>query len=182
MSQPVIVLIGPPGSGKTTVGAALAERLGWPLVDTDSLVEATTGRSVPDIFVGEGEAAFRTYERAAVRLALGVDPDEGGRLGTAPDAAGRVVALGGGAAMDEATQKLLDPARTVFLDVSDAEGVRRVGLSGPRPLLAVSPRAQWRAQMAVRRPVYERLASLHLLTDGRAPSELAAAIAATLAA
>jgi len=170
-----IVLIGPPGSGKSTVGRLLAKSLEWIFVDTDVVIEAAAAMSVAEIFLAESESGFRARERAVVARVLA------GKVGR-PAPREIVVALGGGAAIDPtAAPLLLDPARlTVFLDVSMGEGVRRVGLSGPRPLLAVSPRAQWRAQMAVRRPVYTRLADATLPTDGRTARQIAADIGSLL--
>jgi shikimate kinase len=166
----MIVLIGPPGAGKTTVGRLLAASMGWEFIDTDQLIEDDAGASVPQIFLSEGEAGFRRREAAAVRAALGSADDASAGRG------GRVVALGGGAPMDPASAALLDGSMTVFLDVSAAEGVRRTGLSGPRPLLADSPRARWRSLMAERRPVYARLAGVTVTTDGLPPRQIAAEI------
>jgi shikimate kinase len=160
----VIVLIGPPGAGKTRIGQTLGARLGWPFVDTDHMVAARAGMEIAEIFAVHGEPAFRMWEREAVRNSIG---------GGAP----RVVALGGGAPMDPATASLLAGQFTVFLDVSDAVGVRRVGLSGARPLLAASPRARWRELMAQRRPTYTRLATSVVATDTEGPAGIAERIA-----
>lgn len=160
-----IVLIGPPGAGKSTVGAIVAERLGLELVDTDTEVERSTGRSIPDIFVDDGEATFRELEREAVVAALG--------------RADSVVVLGGGAPMDPRTEADLlgIEAPVVFLDVSLAAVGPRVGLTTSRPLLIQSPRAQWKALMDTRRPVYQRIASHIVETDRRTPDEVALAVA-----
>ncbi|MCU1431897.1 MAG: Shikimate kinase [Actinotalea sp.] len=169
---PRVVLVGPPGSGKSTVSRSLAHRLGMTARDTDADVEALTGRSISDIFVEDGEARFRELERAAVAAALA--EHEG------------VLALGGGAVMDPLTeQALLDYAEVggvvVFLDVSLAQAAPRVGFNTARPLLLGNPRAQWQALMEARRPVYSRVATLHVQTDHLRPTQVAAQIAETLA-
>ncbi|HQY33845.1 MAG TPA: shikimate kinase [Actinotalea sp.] len=170
---PVVVLVGPPGSGKSTVARALAVRLGLTSRDTDEDVERTAGRSISDIFVQDGEPAFRALERDAVAAALAAHRG--------------VLALGGGAVLDPATQAAL--ARYVegggavaFLDVSLAHAAPRVGFNQARPLLLGNPRAQWQALMDARRPVYAAVATLHVDTDGRRPAQVAAEIEAALAA
>ncbi|MDG9706490.1 shikimate kinase [Streptomyces sp. DH37] len=159
---PVVVLVGPPGAGKTTVGGVLARRLGVGLRDTDADVEAVAGKSVAEIFVDEGEARFRALEREAVRAALS------GHAG--------VVSLGGGAVTDAGTRALLAGGPVVFLDVALADAVRRVGLDAPRPLLAVNPRKRWRALMEQRRPLYVEVARAVVDTAGRDPEETAQAV------
>jgi shikimate kinase len=161
-----VVLVGPPGSGKTTTGAALAERLGVPLHDTDAAVEAAQGRSISDIFVVDGEAAFRDLERAEVSRALSEEPG--------------VVALGGGAPVDPLTEPLLAGHTVVFLDVGIADAAKRIGFDRSRPLLAVNPRASWVRLMNDRRPVYERVATYVVDTAGRSAEEVADEIAGLL--
>jgi shikimate kinase len=163
---PVVVLIGPPGSGKTTVGQALAAALGVELHDTDWAIEAQQGRSISDIFLDDGEAVFRELEAAEVAASLA------SRRG--------VLSLGGGAVMDPTTAAALAGHTVVFLDVSIADAADRVGFNRSRPLLSVNPRAQWTAMMAVRRPTYERLATFRVQTNGRAPRDIADEIAARL--
>ncbi|QXJ25379.1 shikimate kinase [Actinomadura graeca] len=158
MTRPKAVLIGPPGSGKTTVGAALAERLGVPLRDTDADVEAAAGKPIGDIFVDDGEDRFRELERAAVAAALA------GHEG--------VLALGGGAVLAARTQELLAGHTVVYLRVGLAEAINRVGLASARPLLVLNPRAQMRRLLEERLPIYERLGTLHVDTDGREPAEI----------
>lgn len=165
---PVAVVVGPPGSGKTVTGRALAALLGVPFHDTDEAIVAAQGRSIADIFVDDGEAAFRALERAEVARTLA------NRQG--------VVALGGGAPMDPATRTLLFEHTVVFLDVGIADASRRIGFDRSRPLLAVNPRASWIAMMHERRPVYDRVATLRVDTAGRTPEEVAAEIAALLPA
>ncbi len=169
-----VVLIGPPGAGKSSVAAELGSRLGVAadeVIDTDELVESAAGRSISEIFVDSGEATFRVLERDAVKRAL-----SGGAS---------VVALGGGAVLDASTQAELERAvgqgtAVVFLDVQITDAARRVGLNTSRPLLIGNPRAQWLSLMAARRPVYERLATLTVATDGRQPAEVADLVVAGL--
>lgn len=155
---PRLVLVGPPGVGKSTVAAAVADRLEAPLRDTDSDVETTAGRPIADIFLEDGEERFRELEAAAVLDALGED--------------GAVVCVGGGAVMTGAvdegvTAAAARGARVVMLDVGIADAARRIGLNQSRPLLAVNPRASWVAMMQDRRPTYERLATDVVDTAGR---------------
>lgn len=165
-AAPRVVLVGPPGSGKSTVGAALAARLGVPHHDTDVGVEAVAGQSISDIFVLQGEPAFRALERDAVARALAEEPG--------------VVSLGGGAPMDPATRDALAGAVVVFLDVGIADAAKRVGFDRSRPLLAVNPRASWVALMRERRPVYEGLATHRVDTTGRSAQDVAAEVASLL--
>ncbi|MEU8318395.1 shikimate kinase [Nonomuraea sp. NPDC048881] len=153
------VLIGPPGSGKTTIGQLLAERLGVAFRDTDADVEAVAGKPVSDIFVEDGEARFRELEHQAVRRALAEHDG--------------VLSLGGGAVLNEDTQALLAGHHVVYLQVGLADAVQRVGLGSARPLLVLNPRSQLKKLMEERRPVYERLAVVTLATDKRDPGELA---------
>ena len=161
------MLIGPPGAGKSTVGRLLAEQRGLSFRDTDEDVAAVAGTSVADIFVEQGEQHFRALERAAVARAL---REHDG-----------VLALGGGAVMDEHTREVLAGHRVAFLDVTVDDAARRIGLNRDRPLLLGNPRAQWRKLMAERRPVYEAVASLTVDTDGRTAQEVAAEISEGLA-
>ncbi len=160
--MPRVVLVGPPGSGKSTVGGVLAKLLGVTLHDTDSAVEAEQGRTVSDVFVEDGEPAFRALERAEVARALA---EENG-----------VLALGGGAPMDRDTERLLLGQTVVFLDVGIADASKRVGFDQSRPLLAVNPRASWVRLMNERRPVYERVATHRVDTAGRTPEDVATEI------
>ncbi|SEF50744.1 shikimate kinase [Thermomonospora echinospora] len=166
MKRPVAVLIGPPGSGKTTVGRALAERLDLPFRDTDADVEAVAGKPIGEIFVDDGEEHFRGLERAAVAAALA--EHEG------------VLALGGGSILDAGTQRLLAGHTVVYLRVGLSDAVKRVGLAAARPLLVLNPRSQLRTLMEERLPIYERLAVIAVTTDGREPADLAAELAETL--
>ncbi|MFH9422052.1 3-dehydroquinate synthase [Streptomyces sp. NPDC017529] len=162
MTPPLVVLVGPPGAGKSTVGALLAERLGAGYRDTDADIEAGAGKPIPEIFIDQGEPHFRELERRAVRAAVESHPG--------------VLSLGGGAIMDEGTRALLSGLPVVFLDVQLADAVRRVGLDAPRPLLAVNPRQRWRELMEARRPLYTEVARAVVGTDGRTPEEVAEAV------
>jgi shikimate kinase len=156
---PVVVLVGPPGAGKSTVGALLANRVGVPLRDTDEDVESRAGKSVADIFVDDGEQRFRELESESVAAAL---REHDG-----------VVSLGGGAVLAESTRKLLADHRVVFLDVGLAEAASRVGLGSARPLLLGNVRAQLKALLDERRPLYREVAYVVIDTNSRTPEEVA---------
>ena len=168
VNRPLVVLVGPPGSGKTTVGRALSERLGAPLHDTDAAIEATAGKSISDIFVDDGEPAFRELERTEVARSL---VEQSG-----------VVSVGGGAVMDPLTEEALAGHVVVFLDVAIADASKRIGFDRSRPLLTVNPRASWVAMMNARRATYERVATHRVDTAGRDPEDIAAEIAGLLEA
>ena len=155
---PAVVLVGPMGVGKSTVGRLLAERLGLGYRDTDEDIVAHEGRTIAEIFVDEGEPAFRALEKRAVHTALA--EHEG------------VLALGGGAVLDADTRALLAGHRVVYLSMDVEEAVKRTGLNVARPLLAVNPRRQWRELMEARRHLYEEVATAVVATDGRSPEEV----------
>lgn len=157
-----LVLIGPPGAGKTTVGELVADMLQVSFTDTDRLVEQETGLSISDIFWEQGEPAFRALEADAVVRGM---QGEG------------VLALGGGAAMHPDTAQLLRELPVVFLDVTIKDAAGRVGFDSSRPLLAVNPRAAWTRMMSVRRPTYEALATWRVDTGGRDPQSIADEVA-----
>ncbi len=159
MTVDKVYLVGFMASGKSTVGAALAARLGLPLHDTDAAIEAAAGRSISDIFIEDGEPTFRELERAEVARA--VEQEDG------------VLALGGGAPVDPLTEQVLAGQVVVFLDVGIADASKRVGFDQSRPLLAVNPRASWVRLMNERRPVYERVATHRVDTAGRTPDAVA---------
>ncbi|MFJ8635561.1 shikimate kinase [Streptomyces sp. NPDC093568] len=157
-AAPVVVLVGPMGVGKSTVGQQLAERLGVGYRDTDDDIVSEQGRTIAEIFVDEGEPAFRAIEKLAVRRALAEHDG--------------VLALGGGSILDEDTRALLDGQRVVYLSMDVEEAVKRTGLNAARPLLAVNPRKQWRELMEARRHLYEGVATAVVATDGRTPEEV----------
>lgn len=156
---PRVVLVGPPGAGKTAVGQTLAQRWVVPFCDTDVVVEARAGKPVADVFVDDGEATFRSLEREAVAEAL--SRCEG------------VVSLGGGAVVSPETRDSLAGHRVVFLDVGLAAAAARVGLGATRPLLLGNVRGQLKALLDARRPFYEQVASFTVTTDGRGVDEVA---------
>lgn len=163
--SPTVVLVGPPGSGKSTVGALLAERLGTRHRDTDADVENEAGKPISDIFVDSGEAHFRQLERAAVAAALTGD---------------EVLSLGGGAIMHPDTRAELAGHTVVFLDVSPGEASKRVGLGVARPLLLGNVRTQLKNLMDARRPLYVEVAKVVIDTDSRTPEEIVDEILAQL--
>lgn len=159
MTGPRVVLVGPPGAGKTTVGRLLADLLSVGFRDTDADVELAAGKPIADIFLDDGEEAFRSLERTAVAMALA--EHEG------------VLSLGGGAVLSPATRELLTGHRVVYLSVGLAAAATRVGLSRDRPVLALNPRATLRALLEERLPLYLEVADVEVATDGRAPAEVA---------
>ena len=165
--QPAAIMIGPPGAGKTTVGALVAARLGLDFVDADVVIEEAAGKPVGDIFVQDGEEAFRALERAAAARLIGGHPG--------------VLALGGGAVLDPGTRDLLAGRRVIYLETGFASAVRRTGLDAPRPLLLGNPRARMKTLLEERLPVYESLAWITVPTDDREPKDIAGEIAARLA-
>lgn len=164
---PVCVLVGPPGAGKSTVGQLVADAIGVQLVDTDAVVEEMAGRPIPEIFVEDGEQHFRELERAAVAEALRT--------------VSGVLALGGGAVLAEETRERLRHHVVVHLSVELAAVMDRVGLGQGRPLLTVSPRATMKQLLEQRRPLYQQVASVTVVTDGRQPEAVAAEILRALA-
>ncbi len=160
-------MIGPPGAGKTTVGALVAALLGLDFVDADVVIEEAAGKPVGDIFVQDGEEAFRALERATAARLIGGHPG--------------VLALGGGAILDPGTRDLLAGQRVVYLETGFASAVRRTGLDAPRPLLLGNPRARMKTLLEERLPVYASLAWITVPTDDREPEEIAEEIAARLA-
>ena len=143
--SPRLVIVGPPGAGKTTIGRAVADRLGVDFRDTDVDIENDAAKPISEIFIDEGEEHFRALERAAITEAL--DQHKG------------VLALGGGAVLDPDTRKALADQTVVYLSVDVPDAVRRIGLNRDRPLLIGNPRAQLRALLDARRPLYEEVAT-----------------------
>ena len=163
---PRAVIVGPPGSGKSTVARLVAERLGLPSRDTDDDVEAVAGTTVADVFVEQGEEGFRTLERAAVARAMAEHDG--------------ILALGGGAVLDPGSRELLQGSTVVFLDVGIKDAASRIGFNRDRPLLLGNPRAQWLRLMEDRRPVYEAVATARVDTDGKPPEQVADEVAALI--
>lgn len=148
-----VVLIGAPGSGKSTVGAALAKVLALDFIDTDQLIEEREGKAITDIFVVDGEPHFRAVELETLKHVL-----------TLNDV---VISLGGGAPISDQAQQLINSSEStvIFLDVSLATAAPRVGFNRDRPLLLGNPRAQWQALSDKRRPIYEALADVSIKVD-----------------
>ena len=161
-----IILIGPPGAGKSTIGHSLAKKLKVKFVDTDALIEAKLDKKISDIFVDLGEPVFRTEE--LIVLAEVLQSDNG------------VVSLGGGAPISPQAQELLrnSGAIVIFLDISLGKAAARVGFNRDRPLLLGNPRAQWNELMNSRRPIYESLATAVVPVDDRSVNEICADILA----
>ena len=155
-----IILIGPPGSGKSTIGKATSRRLNISFTDTDDLIEARSGTSISQIFIDKGEPWFRELEREVLQ-------EELVKLNG-------VLSLGGGAPLSDFAQELLREKREaiVYLDVSLATAAPRVGFNRDRPLLLNNPRGAWQELMDKRRPIYEALATHVVRVDERAPKDI----------
>ena len=162
MSQ--VILFGPPGAGKSTVGRALAKLVGSAFSDTDHLIEDRAGKKISEIFLEDGEATFRSMEAEIVTESLAVD------FG--------ILALGGGSVMNPLVEEKIaeHSALKVFLDVGISQAAPRIGFNQDRPMLLVNPRQTWIALMKDRRPVYERLADITVVTDSKKAGEVAAEI------
>jgi shikimate kinase len=170
----VVVLIGPPSAGKSSVGALLAAELGVPFADTDDLVAAAAGKPVGDIFVDDGEPAFRELERAAVARALET-------VGTSNSGVG-VLALGSGAVLDPDVRRMIAGRPIVYLETGFATVAKRTGMDRPRVVIPGNPRGMLRAMLEERGPVYAELATITVPTDDMAPEEVAADLAERLRA
>ena len=159
-----IVLIGPPGAGKTSIGKALSKELELAFVDSDAEIERISGKTISEIFVDQGEAVFRKTEVETVTRILA--EFEG------------VVALGGGAPINPEIQKVLLNSEypVIFIDVSISQAANRIGFNKDRPLLMINPRQQWLHLMSERRPIYEKLATITVSSDNSKPAEVAKTI------
>jgi shikimate kinase len=158
-----LVLVGPPGAGKTTVGRVLARRLGVGFTDVDALIQDRAGKTIADMFTQDGEDAFRALEREVVAEAL--TTTEG------------VLALGGGSVLAAETRARLKGHRVVHLTVGLADGLRRTGMSTARPLLAgVNPRATFKALLDARAPLYREVATVEVDTVRRSANQVARAV------
>jgi len=155
-----IILIGPPGSGKSTLGKALSRKLNLPFTDTDDLIELRTGTSISQIFIDKGESWFRDLEKEILK-------EELAKLDG-------VLSLGGGAPLSDSAQEMLREidGAIIYLDVSLATAAPRVGFNRDRPLLLNNPRGAWQELMDKRRPIYEALATHIVKVDERAPKDI----------
>lgn len=164
--SPKALLVGAPGAGKTTVGKALAHRLGVAFRDTDDDIVALAGKSIPDIFVEDGEEAFRALETSALASALaGFDG---------------VLSLGGGVVMREENRRLLAGQTVVWLEVTLADAVQRVGLGTTRPLLLGNVRGTLLELLTERTPVYASVATMRVSTTHRTVPQIVDEIVTTL--
>lgn len=157
---PRVILIGPMGSGKTTIGSLLAEKLGLTFRDTDHLIEECEEKPVSQIFLDQGEDAFRAIEKRVLRDELLTD--------------GTVLSLGGGAPISIDAQSALRAISSyiIFLDISLSTVVPRIGFNRDRPLLLNNPRGQWQTLMEARRPIYEALADVTINVDDKSEEEI----------
>lgn len=159
-SRPIVVLVGPPGAGKSTIGRRLARALNTEFVDSDELIELATGKACGDVFTELGEPAFRELEAVHVADALQCEG---------------VVSLGGGAILTESTRDLLKDHDVVWIDVSVAEGVRRTAGERTRPVLAAEdPEEHYRTLLESRRPLYQEVSSFRVRTNSRSPQQVVA--------
>ena len=166
---PRIILIGPMGSGKTTIGKSLAQKLSLEFRDTDSVIEQRAQKSVSQIFIEDGEDAFRAIEKEVLKEEL--------------QGSDTVLALGGGAPISVEAQSALQASdsHVVYLDISLANVAPRIGFNRDRPLLLNNPRGQWQTLMEARRPIYESVADTVVDVNKRSQSEIVAQILEVLA-
>ncbi len=157
---PRVILIGPMGSGKTTIGSLLAQKLNLEFRDTDQIIEREEGKTVSQIFLDEGEDAFRVIEKRVLRQELLTD--------------GTVLSLGGGAPISIDAQSALRAiaSHILFLDISLSTVAPRIGFNRDRPLLLNNPRGQWQTLMEARRPIYESIADTTINVDDKSEEEI----------
>jgi shikimate kinase len=148
------------GSGKSTIGKAVAIALGLPFRDTDSIIEEREEMPVSQIFIDKGEDYFRTVEKKVLRDELLND--------------GSILALGGGAPISVDAQSALkvSSAPVIYLDISLASVAPRIGFNRDRPLLLHNPRGQWQTLMEVRRPIYESIANVVIDVNGKSQKQI----------
>ena len=165
---PRVILIGPMGSGKTTIGSLLAEKLGLSFRDTDHLIEEQEGKTVSQIFLDQGEDAFRAIEKRVLREELLTD--------------GTVLSLGGGAPISIDAQSALRAiaSHIIFLDISLSTVAPRIGFNRDRPLLLNNPRGQWQTLMEARRPIYEAIADATINVDDKSEEEIVTIVLSSL--
>ena len=164
----LIIIMGPPGAGKSSTARALAELVGGEVIDTDLLIEEANGKRISDIFAEDGEPFFRVQEEIAVERALHIGATKR-----------KIISLGGGAILSQTTRDRLKTSggRIFFLNVSIAHAAPRIGFNRDRPLLVDNPRAKWVALMKERLPIYESLADFVINTDEKSAREVAQEIA-----
>ena len=161
-ARPHVVLVGPPGAGKSTIGRRLSRALNVGLVDSDQLIEDSEGKTCGEVFSALGEPKFREIEAEHVASALRTDG---------------VVSLGGGAILTESTRELLQGHVVVLIDVSAEEGARRTARESTRPVLASEdPEQHYRDLVESRKPFYREVANFRARTDGRSPQQVVADI------
>ena len=161
---PRVILIGPMGSGKSTIGKSLANKLSLQFRDTDSVIEEQEKKTVSQIFIEDGEDAFRLIEKSVLRQELLTDDT--------------VLALGGGAPISIDAQSALRAIKShvIYLDISLANVAPRIGFNRDRPLLLNNPRGQWQTLMEARRPIYESIADTVVDVNKRSQSEIVSQI------
>ena len=157
---PRAIFIGPMGSGKSTIGKAVANALDLPFRDTDSIIEELEHLPVSQIFIDKGEEYFRAIEKKVLRDELLSD--------------GSILALGGGApiSMDAQSALKVSSAPVIYLDISLANVAPRIGFNRDRPLLLHNPRGQWQTLMEVRRPIYESIANVVIDVNGKTQKKI----------
>lgn len=161
-TSPKVILVGPPGAGKSTIGRRLARALNLPLVDSDQVLEEQENTACGKIFSSLGEPKFRELEAGAVARSL---------------TTGGVVSLGGGAVVTEATRQLLLQHPVVWIDVSAEEGFRRTCDGDSRPVLAAAdPQEHYRRLLDEREEYYREVADYRVRSDGKTPQSIVADI------
>lgn len=160
-----VVLVGLMGSGKSTVGRILADRLQRPLLDTDALIEQRAGRTVREIFASDGEVAFRDLEAAVLVEALAGDEPA-------------VVSTGGGVVLRPENRAALGAARArvVWLCAEPSTLLERIRHAGNRPLLDHDPEATLLRMAEERAPLYREVADLVVRVDDRSVHEVVEAV------